>query len=43
MGWAWKFSDIVFLERSWDKDREAIGVQVRELANYSDPIMVGNC
>lgn len=40
MGWAWKFSDIVFLERSWDKDREAIGVQVRELASYSDPIML---
>lgn len=40
MGWAWKFSDIVFLERSWDKDREAIGVQVRELADYSDPIML---
>ncbi|XP_046665471.1 1-acyl-sn-glycerol-3-phosphate acyltransferase gamma-like [Homalodisca vitripennis] len=40
LGWAWKFAESVFLERNWDKDREAIGVQVRELADYPDPIML---
>ncbi|XP_039293293.1 1-acyl-sn-glycerol-3-phosphate acyltransferase gamma [Nilaparvata lugens] len=38
MGYAWKFAESVFLERNWDKDREAIGTQVRELAQYPDPI-----
>jgi len=40
IGWAWKFAESVFLERNWDKDKEAIGVQVRELADYPDPIML---
>lgn len=43
MGWAWKFAESVFLERNWDKDKEAIGYQVRELADYPDPIMVNTC
>ncbi|XP_075232638.1 1-acyl-sn-glycerol-3-phosphate acyltransferase gamma-like [Lycorma delicatula] len=38
MGYAWKFAESVFLERSWDKDKEAIGIQVRELVQYPDPI-----
>ncbi|KAL1131981.1 hypothetical protein AAG570_011592 [Ranatra chinensis] len=37
MGWAWKFSESVFLERNWDKDKELIGKQVAEIAQYPDP------
>jgi len=40
IGWSWKFAESVFLERDWNKDKEAIGVQVRELADYPDPILL---
>lgn len=40
MGWAWKFAESVFLERNWDKDKNTIGVQVRELAEYPEPMVV---
>ncbi|XP_043278505.1 1-acyl-sn-glycerol-3-phosphate acyltransferase gamma-like [Venturia canescens] len=36
LGWAWKFAESVFLERSWEKDKEIIGEQIRELAEYPD-------
>lgn len=36
IGWAWKFAESIFLERNWDKDKEVIGRQIRELANYPD-------
>ncbi|XP_058799783.1 1-acyl-sn-glycerol-3-phosphate acyltransferase gamma-like [Phymastichus coffea] len=36
LGWAWKFAESIFLERRWDKDRETIGAQIRELADYPD-------
>ncbi|XP_034939015.1 1-acyl-sn-glycerol-3-phosphate acyltransferase gamma-like [Chelonus insularis] len=36
LGWAWKFAESVFLERSWDKDKETIGRQIRELGDYPD-------
>jgi len=38
MGWAWKFGESVFLERNWDKDKEVIGRQLRELVEYPDPM-----
>ncbi|KAK5645670.1 hypothetical protein RI129_004134 [Pyrocoelia pectoralis] len=38
LGWAWKFSEFVFLERSFDKDREVINRQITELADHPDPI-----
>lgn len=40
MGWAWKFSESVFLERNWDKDKEMIGRQVAEIAQYPDPMFL---
>lgn len=40
MGWAWKFSESVFLERNFDKDKEIIGRQVAEIAQYPDPMFV---
>ncbi|KAF5306635.1 hypothetical protein FQA39_LY08824 [Lamprigera yunnana] len=38
LGWAWKFSEFVFLERSFEKDREVINKQIMELADHPDPI-----
>lgn len=38
LGWAWKFSEFVFLERSFDKDKEIINKQITELAEHPDPI-----
>ncbi|XP_073981181.1 1-acyl-sn-glycerol-3-phosphate acyltransferase delta-like isoform X2 [Rhodnius prolixus] len=40
MGWAWKFSESVFLERNFDKDKEIIGRQVAEIAQYPDPMFL---
>ncbi|XP_051154697.1 1-acyl-sn-glycerol-3-phosphate acyltransferase gamma-like [Leptopilina boulardi] len=36
LGWAWKFAESIFLERNWDKDKEMIGVQMKELADFPD-------
>ncbi|CAG2060647.1 unnamed protein product, partial [Timema podura] len=36
LGWAWKFGECIFLERSWEKDKEIIGRQIRELVDYPD-------
>lgn len=38
IGWMWKFSEFVFLERSFDKDKEIIKQQLGELCDYPDPI-----
>lgn len=38
IGWAWKFAEFVFLERSYDKDKEIIARQLKELCCYPDPI-----
>lgn len=38
IGWAWKFAEFVFLERSFDKDREIIGRQIKEIMDYPDPV-----
>ncbi|KOB72228.1 Acyltransferase AGPAT6, partial [Operophtera brumata] len=38
IGWMWKFSEFVFLERSFDKDRETIKTQILELCDYPDPV-----
>uniref|UniRef100_A0A1B0EYC0 Phospholipid/glycerol acyltransferase domain-containing protein n=1 Tax=Phlebotomus papatasi TaxID=29031 RepID=A0A1B0EYC0_PHLPP len=40
IGWAWKFSEFVFLERSFDKDKELIGRQLANLLAYPDPIFL---
>ncbi|XP_032662990.1 1-acyl-sn-glycerol-3-phosphate acyltransferase gamma-like [Odontomachus brunneus] len=36
LGWAWKFAESIFLERSWEKDKENIKGQIRELVEYPD-------
>lgn len=38
IGWAWKFAEFVFLERSFDKDKEIIAKQLREIFAYPDPV-----
>ncbi|XP_049793945.1 1-acyl-sn-glycerol-3-phosphate acyltransferase gamma-like [Schistocerca nitens] len=38
MGWAFKFGECVFLDRNWEKDKETIGRQLRELVEYPDPM-----
>lgn len=38
VGWNWKFAEFVFLERSFDKDKEIIEKQLNEVFNYPDPI-----
>lgn len=38
IGWAWKFAEFVFLERSFEKDREIIGRQINEIYDYPDPV-----
>ncbi|XP_065091117.1 1-acyl-sn-glycerol-3-phosphate acyltransferase delta-like [Ochlerotatus camptorhynchus] len=38
IGWAWKFAEFVFLERSFDKDKEIIGLQIKEIMDYPDPV-----
>lgn len=40
LGWCWKFSEFVFLERSFEKDKEVIHRQVTELAEHPDPMWV---
>lgn len=40
IGWAWKFGEFVFLERSFDKDKEIIERQVGEILDYPDPVWV---
>lgn len=38
VGWNWKFAEFVFLERSFDKDKEIIEKQLNEVFDYPDPI-----
>ncbi|KAG5330303.1 PLCC acyltransferase, partial [Acromyrmex charruanus] len=36
LGWSWKFAESIFLERSWEKDKENIKLQIKELVEYPD-------
>lgn len=38
IGWSWKFAEFVFLERSFDKDKEIIKKQLNEIFDYPDPV-----
>lgn len=40
LGWAWKCSEFVFLERNFDKDKEVINRQITELSEHPDPMWV---
>lgn len=38
IGWSWRFSEFVFLERSFEKDKEIIKKQLNEIFDYPDPV-----
>lgn len=40
LGWAWRFAEYIFMERNWEKDKEVITFQIKELVNYPDSISV---
>jgi len=40
MGWAWMFAESIFLERNWEKDKQTIGRQIKELVEHPNPIWV---
>jgi lysophosphatidic acid acyltransferase / lysophosphatidylinositol acyltransferase len=43
VGWSWKFAEFVFLERSFEKDKEIIGKQIKNILDYPDPVWVSFC
>jgi len=38
IGWAWKFGEIGFLERDWEKDKSTMESFVRNIREYTDPV-----
>jgi len=38
VGWAWGFSDTVFLERNWEKDKDNLSVKLNQLLDYPSPM-----
>ncbi|KAF7281438.1 hypothetical protein GWI33_004764 [Rhynchophorus ferrugineus] len=38
LGWGWKFAEFVFLERSYEKDKDIINKQIKELSDHPDPM-----
>ena len=40
IGWAWKFAEIGFLERNWEKDKSTMDLFVNNLIEYPDPVWV---
>ncbi|KAF2884202.1 hypothetical protein ILUMI_21984 [Ignelater luminosus] len=38
LGWAWKFSEFIILERSFEKDKEVINTQIKKLGDHPDPM-----
>ncbi|XP_033347700.1 1-acyl-sn-glycerol-3-phosphate acyltransferase gamma-like [Bombus vosnesenskii] len=43
LGWAWRFAGYIFMERNWEKDKEVITSQIKELVNYPDSISLLLC
>jgi len=40
LGWSWKFQEIIFLERNWEKDKKNLGKQLRRLVEYPSPFFL---
>jgi len=38
IGWAWKFAEIGFLERNWEKDKSIMDLFFKNLVEYPDPV-----
>lgn len=40
LGWAWAFSEVIFLERNWEKDKPAIMEAMENLSDFPLPVWV---
>lgn len=40
MGWNWFFAEMIFLERSWEKDRQTLPQKLDHLMSYEDPMLL---
>lgn len=36
IGWAWMFTESIFLKRTWDKDKEIISRDLKYIRDYPD-------
>lgn len=43
IGWSWRFAELVFLNRSFDKDQKIINKQLAKIVNYPDSVMLMMC
>lgn len=43
IGWAWKLSDVVFLERNWEKDKDNLARKLNQLLDYPSPVWILLC
>ncbi|XP_023322633.1 1-acyl-sn-glycerol-3-phosphate acyltransferase delta isoform X2 [Eurytemora carolleeae] len=40
IGWAWGFSDVAFLERNWEKDKDNLAYKINQLLDYPSPVWI---
>ncbi|XP_037035636.1 1-acyl-sn-glycerol-3-phosphate acyltransferase delta-like [Bradysia coprophila] len=40
LGWGWKFAEYIFLERSFEKDKQIIERQINEILDYPYPVLL---
>ena len=40
IGWAWRASDIIFLNRNWQEDKSVMQSQITEFYDYPYPVWV---
>lgn len=38
IGWAWRFSDAIFLNRKWEEDKTVMETQIKEFFDYPYPV-----
>ena len=40
VGWSWNMSDVVFLERNWEKDKLNLSSKLNSLMDYPSPVWI---
>eukprot|EP00088_Acartia_fossae_P010955 TRINITY_DN15493_c0_g1_i14.p1 TRINITY_DN15493_c0_g1~~TRINITY_DN15493_c0_g1_i14.p1 ORF type:complete len:273 (-),score=75.79 TRINITY_DN15493_c0_g1_i14:666-1484(-) len=40
VGWAWNMSDVIFLERNWEKDKMNLSAKLNALLDYPTPVWI---
>jgi len=40
VGWAWNMSDVIFLDRNWEKDKLNLSSKLNELLDYPTPVWI---